>query len=131
MAHGCTYVEGVDLADLILEVRSEFFARLPYELDDTRRPNSVRLVAIDVFEERSIDEQLAVVRDLIDANPAFTVARPEDRDIFAYADTAADYLTDLVCEVVWQVLGRDPSIREEDVRRVQLSIESSEELNSQ
>jgi hypothetical protein len=128
MAGAYTYVEGASLTELILGVRDEFLARLPYELDETRRPNSVRLVTLDVFEGKTPDEQLDVLRDLLDSNPRLILAR-RDEDIFAYADTPAAYLTDLVCEVVWQVLARDEAIREEDGRRLVLSAESAAEMD--
>jgi hypothetical protein len=95
-------------------------------LDDTRRPNSLRLVALDVFEGKSTSDQVAVMRDLIETDPSFSIAR--DRDIFEYADTVGAFITDFVCEFVGQVLSRDPSIRAEDDRRSALSAESIEEL---
>lgn len=129
MPSAYSYVDGAALADLILDVRKDFVARLPYELDETRRPNAVRLVAIEVFEERSVDERVAVVRDLMVSNSGLRIERDTERDMLEYADTAEDCITDLVCEVVCQVLGRDPSIREENERRLALSAESIEDLD--
>jgi hypothetical protein len=118
-----TYVEGADLVGLILEIRAEFLARRPCANDDARRPNSLRLVAVDVLEGKSTDEQLAVLRDLLDANGALVVRQEEDdeHDIFEYADTPAAYLTDLVCAICRQILLRDPTLSEEDRRRERLS----------
>jgi hypothetical protein len=123
-----SYVDGTDLVNLIFEVREEFLARIPYELDDTRRPNSLHLVSIDLFEEKNIEEQLAVVRDLIERNPDLIVAR-DSSDIFAHADTPGAYVVDLVCEVACQVLLRDPEIRAEDGRRLALAAKSAAELD--
>jgi hypothetical protein len=123
------YVNGADLARFVLEVRDEFVGRLPFGSDDTRRPNSVRLVAIDVFESKTTDEQLSVLRDLIEADHELVLAREDDRDVFEYSDTPAAYVTDLVCEVVCQILARDPSIRAEDDRRLALAVDCAEELD--
>lgn len=127
MLSGYSYVEGADLARFVLEVRNEFVSRLPFGSDDTRRPNSVRLVAIDLLASKTTDEQLAILRDLIDANHGLVLTREDDRDVFAYSDTPGAYLADLVCEVVCQILGRDPSIRDEDDRRLALAIDCVEE----
>jgi hypothetical protein len=127
MSGAYRYVDGADLQRLILEIRTEFLARLPYGSDDMQRPNSVRLVAIDIFEGKTADQQLSVLRDLLEVNPGLTIAREDDRDIFEYSDTPAAYLTDLVCEVVCQVLDRDPTIRDEDDRRMARSAESADE----
>jgi hypothetical protein len=124
------YVDGAHLTSLVLEVRDQFFARLPYELDDDRRPNSVRLVAVDVFDGKSTEEQFLVLRDLIDANHGLIVTR-ENPEIFAYSDTPAAYVADLVCEIVRQILGRDPVVQNEDQRRLALAAESAAELDEQ
>jgi hypothetical protein len=128
MPDGYTYVDGASLGSLVWQVRDEFETRLPYELDETRRPNSLRLTAIDVFEGKSTYEQLQVLRDLMDVNPSLIVTRDSD-DIFVHSDTPATYITDLVCEVVRQILVRDPAIRDEDQRRLHLSAESAAELD--
>jgi hypothetical protein len=117
-----SYVDGAELACLALEVRGEFIARPPYGADDTRRPNSVRLVAVEVIEGKTTDQQLSVLADLLDANPGIVISRDDDRDIFQYSDTPATYLTDLICEVVCLILARDPSIRKEDSRRTALAL---------
>ena len=113
-----SYIDGDALVDFILHVRGAFLE--PHaDLDDDDRPNSVHLVAIEAFEARSTDAQLAIVRDLLDANPGLVVERNRP-DMFRYADTPAAYLTDLVCEVTYQVLARDPSIDAEHHRRLAL-----------
>jgi hypothetical protein len=127
MLSGYSYVEGADLARFVLEVRDEFVSRLPFGSDDTRRPNSVRLVAIDLLVSKTTDEQLAILRDLIDANHGLVLTREDDRDVFEYSDTPGAYVADLVCEVVCQILDRDPSIRDEDDRRLALAIDCVEE----
>jgi hypothetical protein len=124
------YVDGDSLWGLIWSVRDEFLARIPYELDEARRPNSLRLVALDVLEGRTTDEQLDILRDLIDLNPALVVAGNRD-ETFEHADTPSDYILDLVSAVAAQVLGRDSALREEDQRRLALSAESVAELEEQ
>jgi hypothetical protein len=111
-----TYVDGDALTELIFEVRSQFMRDLSEESGDRWRPDSLHLVAIDVLEGKTTDEQLAVLRDLIDLNPSLMVAR-DSRGIFAHSDTPAAYIADLVCEVVCQVLSRDRMLHAEDKRR--------------
>jgi hypothetical protein len=114
------FVEGAALTGLILEIREEFVARVPYDLDDARRPNSVHAVAIDVYDAKTTDERLAILRDLIDGNANLLMTR-EPQDVFIHADVPGAYLTDLVCEVARQILLRDPSVRDENDRRVTLA----------
>jgi hypothetical protein len=127
MSSPFTYVDGADLVSLILDVRNEFVNRLPYELDTMRRPNTVWLVAVEVFDERSPADQAAVVRDLMHENRCLTFTRRTASDIFCHATTVADYVVDLVCEAVCEILLRDPLIREETERREALALESREE----
>jgi hypothetical protein len=124
------YVDGDSLWDLIWSIRDEFLARIPYELDEARRPNSLRLVALDVIEGKTTDEQLEILRDLIDVNPALVLMGSRDQ-IFEHADAPADYILDLVSAVAAQVLGRDAALRDEDERRLALSAESVAELDEQ
>lgn len=118
-----TFVEGASLVGLILEVRREFWARLPYELDDFRQPNSIRHVAIDVFEAKPADERLDVLRDFILANGGLTLTGSPS-DIFGLADTPGDVLVDLVSAVVQAVLERDPDLAAESQRRTAVARES-------
>jgi hypothetical protein len=116
-------VDGASLVALVLEVRDEFVARPPCEAYGAGQPNSLRLTAIDVFEGRPPAEQVAVIRDLMDVNRELVIRRSGE-EIFAHSDTPASYLTDLVCEAVSQILERDPSIHDEDRRRVALAVDS-------
>jgi hypothetical protein len=118
-----TYVDGDTLTGLILEIREQFWMRPPHEHDDFRRPSSVRQVAIDVFERRSTEARLSVVRDLIVANGGFALGDRVEH-LFETADTPADYLTDLVCAVVQDVLRRDPDVAAESERREAMAAES-------
>lgn len=122
------YIDGNALVDLVLEIRDEFLARIPYEMDDARRPNSLQLVAIDVLEEKATEDQLRILRDLIELNPDFIVARGSE-EIFAHADTPATHIADLICEVACQVLRRNLELRNEDERRLALASESVTELD--
>ena len=112
-----SFIDGDALVDFILDVRTTFLAPDANLRDADDRPSSVHLIAIEAFEARSTDGQLAIVRDLLDANPGLIVER-HGPDMFRHADTPAAYLTDLVCEVTYQVLARDPSIDEEHHRRL-------------
>lgn len=131
MPVGYNYIDGNDLGRFILQVREEFMARPPHgDDDDTGRPNSVRLVAIDVFEGKSLDERLSVLADIISVNPGLILERRGSRDVFEYSDTAASYITDIVCQIACQVLALDESIREENSRRLALAVELAKELMS-
>jgi hypothetical protein len=123
-----SFIEGGDLVDLILEVREEFLGRTPYDLDDARQPNSVRLVALAVLEDRSNEVRARIIGDLDVVELDLRLADVEPSEVFAQAATPREYLTDLVCEVVSQVLRRDEYIRSEDHRRLQLAAASSAEL---
>lgn len=119
MRDDLTYVDGDSLIAFILDVRDRFSAEDGSDFSDDR-PNSVHLVAIEIFEGLPADKQLAIVRDLLQANPSLHLKR-EGRDLFVYSDTPAAYLTDLVCEVTWQVLERDPTVSAEHHRRLALA----------
>ncbi|HEV3320759.1 MAG TPA: hypothetical protein VG147_01055 [Solirubrobacteraceae bacterium] len=123
-----TYVEGASLPALIFDVREQFLDRLPYELDEGRTPNSLHVVAIDVFEHRTAEEQTAILHDLVAGNKRLVLVRPIDA-IFETADSPAAVLTDLVCEVVCQVLRRDPSLSTQDDWRILVAAESAEEAD--
>jgi hypothetical protein len=123
MANNHSYVDGSHLVTFALEVREQFLIRPAWESGESERPNSLRLTAIDLFEERPLAERLAVVRDLMERNHRLVLRRGE-REIFAHSDTPAAYVTDLVCEAVAQILERDQSIRSEDCRRLGLEVES-------
>jgi hypothetical protein len=127
MPSAYTYLEGASFVGLLLEVREEFLTRVPH--DDGSGPNSLRLVATDILEGKTTDEQLSVWRDLLEDNPTLMVARDGDRDIFEHSDAPATYLTDLTSEVICQILYRDLSIREEDDRRMALAVELADELD--
>lgn len=118
MLDGLTYVDGDSLVAFILDVRDRFSVEGDSDLPDDR-PNSVHLIAIEFFEGLPTDMQLAIIRDLLESNPSLLVKRG-GRDPFAYSDTPAAYLADLVCEVTWQVLERDPTVSAEHHRRLAL-----------
>jgi hypothetical protein len=124
-----TYVDGANLVELILEVRAEFLRRLPYELDDSRRPNSVAQVAVPIVEDLPPRERLLILGE-IDAS-AMMLCDFDPATVFEHASTPADCLTDLTCAVVAHVLRRDHAIRCEDDRRMQLAAESLAELEDQ
>jgi hypothetical protein len=124
------YVEGDSLWTLILGVEKEFHARVFAEPDGERRPNSLRLIAVDRLERMGKRKQRAVLTDLIERNPSLCVERTEN-DIFRYASAPVDYVADLICAVVEQVLRRNRAIRDEDDRRLALLAESAGELEEQ
>jgi hypothetical protein len=131
MPSAYSYVDGDHLVAFVCEVRDVFEASRPGGDDDARRPNSVRLVAIDLFEGKTITQQLAVLRDLMEVNPGLIVERELGRDIFEYSDTPTAYITDLVCGIVCQILFRDQSVRELDYQRITRLVEPAEELEEQ
>jgi hypothetical protein len=124
------YVDGDSLWALILSVEKEFHSRAPYELDDERHPNSLRLVAVECLERMGKRKQRAVLTDLIERNPSLCVERTEN-DIFRYASTPIDFTADLICAVVEQVLRRNQAVRDEDDRRLALLAEPASELEEQ
>lgn len=120
------YVDGDRLAALTLEVRHEFLSRPPCTAEEAGRPNSLRLTALEVVEDRPSGERLAILAEVIDCKPGFVLNR-DRRAIFEYADTPAAYVMDLVCEIVCQILTRDPRIREEDARRKAVAVDAADE----
>jgi len=121
MPGGYSYVEGDALGRFILEVRKEFLDCGLFLDRETGQPGSIRLVAIDAFERNRVDQQLLILQDLLAANGGLIVEREESRDIFEHSATPSSYLTDLVCEVVHQVLARDPAIHAENEERMALA----------
>jgi hypothetical protein len=130
MAGADRYVDGDSLWKLILSVEKEFHARIHYELDDERRPDSLRLVAVECLERMGKRRQRAVLTDLIERNPSLRVERTEDH-LFRHASTPDDYVADLISAVVEQVLRRNRVVRDEDDRRLALLAESAGELEEQ
>lgn len=121
-----SYVDGDHLVGFILKVREEFLRRGPLERGEESRPNSLSLVAIDLFEGTSTDQQLEVLRNLLADNPGLLLTGSVEEN-FAHSDTAETYIVDLVCGVVRQVLMRDPGIAREEFRRVALAAAMLEE----
>jgi hypothetical protein len=128
MLDAYTFVEGPSLSALTFEVRERFLKRPPYELDDGRTPNSLQLVAIDVFERQTAQQQAAVLRDLIAGNRELFLLRSVE-EVFETANTPAAILTDLVCEVICQILRRDCSLRTQDDWRTLVAAESAGEAD--
>jgi hypothetical protein len=110
--------EGTDLERLIAEVRRRFLACPAYEEFDEglRQVNSLRVVALEVYDDLSVDAQLAVIADLISRNRELKLHRLP-AEVFIASDSPMAYITDVVCEVIWQSLIDDPSIRMEDEAR--------------
>lgn len=110
-----TEVEGQSLLALIDAVRRTFLARDPYEQRPSGRrlANSVRLVTVETFDGLSRREQVAVVEDLLFGDQEVEFLR-DPQAIFHASDSPASHAVDLVCEVVWQALMREPEIRIED-----------------
>jgi hypothetical protein len=84
--------------------------------------NSVRAVALDVFEREPDERRNAIVADLLNRNSELVVA--VDRiEAFHNAHTPAEFMTDLVCEVVAAVLRREPELAFEDNCRMAEAID--------
>ncbi len=111
-----TTVRGAALVGVVHEIRTVFLARPPVADHDPQLPNSLRLVALEVFTAKAKREKLGIVGDIIDADTNLPIDR-EAADIFADASTAGAYLDDLVCEIVCQALNDDPNVRVEDESR--------------
>jgi len=124
------YVEGDSLWTLILSVEKEFHMRAVTTPSDERRPDSLRLIAVDRLERMGKRRQRAVLTDLIERNPSLRVERTEDH-LFRHASTPDDYVADLISAVVEQVLRRNQAVRDEDDRRLALLAESAGELEEQ
>jgi hypothetical protein len=110
-----TEVDGSRLVGFIAAVRAEYLARKPYEelREDFRQVNSVRVVTLELFERLATAEQLGVIEDLLCHNGEVILVRSH-AEIFRTADSPGTYIADVVCEVVWQALMREPAIRVED-----------------
>jgi hypothetical protein len=116
------------LAIFIDAARVEYLRRKPYDdlAGGLRRVNTLRLVAGEVFEGMPHDEQLAVVSDTyrLDAD---RLLRDRPEEVFEASDSIASHIFDLVCEVAWQELVGDISLRIEDEIRQALAEGWSEE----
>jgi len=116
-----TYVEGASLTALLLEVRSAFVSALPVdECEGYSVPNSVRALALEAFDGQPPTERSRIILDLFEANGSLRLPQTSD-NLFAHAHAPSDFISDLVCEVVSQVLRRDPSIQAEDELRLALA----------
>lgn len=110
-----TTFEGLSLQRLVDAVRSEFLNRPGYHQDAEgwKQVNSVRLVAVGVVDELSVEERLDVVGDLLRLNDDRILIRSHEA-IFQASDAPETFITDLICEIVWQALMHDVEIRIED-----------------
>jgi hypothetical protein len=115
-----TDVKGAVLVGLIHETRDTFLARPPIAAFDPKLPNSLRLVALEVFSTKPRADQLEVLGDLIEADVDLPIERASG-DVFVHAGTAGAYVADLICEIVCQALYDEPHIRTEDERRVRIA----------
>ena len=116
-----TFVEGPSLGAFLLEVRQRFTSA-PALADDAEgaAPNSIQLVASDVFDELSPAGRAAVLLDLLEGNVELFFVRDLE-EVFAAAHTPQDCLIDIVCEVATAVLRRDPGLHAEDELRLALA----------
>lgn len=114
---GANRLRGENLWHLIEEVRYQFFSQSP-ETNRTRyrQASSARIVTIEVYAGLSFESRVAIVADLMRASEEMVLSR-DARDVFAHSDTPQAYITDLVCEVVYQELMRDPEVIMEDESR--------------
>ncbi len=117
-----TVVEGSNLLSFIAAVRVSFLARHSYEeaSDGCRRPNSVRRVTVELFDDLSRYTQIAIIEDLLYGGQDVEFVRPPAA-VFETADSPAAHIVDLVCEVVWQALMCEPEIRVQDEVRAVLT----------
>ena len=119
-SHYC-YVDGESLPALLFDVRREFLRRARWEPERAGCSNTLGVVAVEIFDDRPAAEQLAILGDLLHRNPRLAVSPAGKPGMFAHATVAADYLVDLVCGAVSEVLLRDPVILKENAHRELLS----------
>jgi len=119
-----TKVEGTALEKLIRAARDDYVSCGAYEEtpEGCRTPNNLRIIVIERFEAMSALERLSVVDDLLHRNHEVIVIRHQ-AEVFRDRDTPSTFITDLVCEVVWQALVCDPGLRIEDEIREALAID--------
>jgi len=120
------YVAGESLGALLVEVRAAFLRPRSCESERRACENTLTMVAVELFDERPAAEQLAIIGDLLHRNPSLALPNEGPRDMFAHARVAGDYLVDLVCGAVSEVLRRDPVIANEDDRRNLLTLRSAQ-----
>lgn len=124
-----SYVEGADLIGLAVDVTSEFRRREAFERDSSRRPNSLRLVASELFEVLPEIARHRIVADVYGADDLFIEFEPMSDPWVA--TTASDLVSDLVAYAVAQVLRRNRDLRIEDDRRVAVADISRAELGGE
>lgn len=115
-------IEGDHLRRLVNEVVAEFRAREACDHFERgfKQVNSVRVVTSEVFEDLSLDAQLGVLGDLLQHTDRIVFERSKD-EIFEASDTPSAFITDVACEVVWQLVNEDPVVRMEDEAREELA----------
>jgi hypothetical protein len=114
---GANQPRGDNLRRLVNEVRREFFERGAHEVSDGYwLVNSARVVAIEVYDRLSIEAQIRVVVDLMQTNAQYVLSR-DTADIFARSDTTQAHIADLICEVVYEELMKDPLVAMENESR--------------
>lgn len=116
-----TEICGEKLSGLIETVRHEYWRRPLFdELEDgLRQANTSRVVICQMLERRSPAEQQAIVADVYRLDGLDLLVDPAE--IFSTAATTGEILFDLICEVCWQALAADLSIRVEDEVRSTLT----------
>ena len=109
------------LASFVEDVRSEYWRRAAYDeyRDGLRQANTCRVVACQVLEDRSRSELLDILAGVFGLDGCEFIATPVEA--FETSFTPSELLVDLICEVCWQVLMQDVSVRVEDEVRLALA----------
>jgi hypothetical protein len=118
---GPNQLQGEHLRRLVQEARNEFFLRSPRKVGGGyEQINSARIVIVEVYSRLSIDAQVAIVSDVMRASEELVLDRNPDA-IFATSDTPQAFITDLLCELIYQQLMDEPLVAFEEAAREALS----------
>lgn len=90
---------------------------------DRQLPNSLRLVALEIFAKKAKPDKLEILGDVIETDTDLPIER-EANEMFSEVTTAGSYVEDLVGEIVCQVLYADSDIRAEDESRHRMAAAS-------
>jgi hypothetical protein len=118
---GPNHLQGEHLLRLVQQVRNEFFLRAPRDVGNGyEQINSARVVTVEVYGRLSVDAQVAILADVMRSNEELTFDRNPEA-IFATSDTPQTFITDLLCELVYQQLMDEPRVAFEEAAREALA----------
>jgi hypothetical protein len=124
MEHAQTHEDGAALHGLVQNVLETFLRSEPVATDDPSRPNSIRATTLSVLEAKSPSERRAIVVDVDEATEPYLI-HLDPLATFVQATTPRDYVTDLICAVVYEHLVTDDEIRLQDEQRRKLAADAA------